>query len=296
MLVVNQIADTAGTLFDIEEEICVQHTDGRERNFKILRARQRANGTPLPPERQQSVVLKIPNLSSKEADLIALSFRHELELLCNLKRQEHIVECYGHGTLAHDQRTPYLVLRYVDGQTLKEILQSTTFSCYQMLGIVQQVTLALHSLHQFGIFHCDIKPSNVMLDYHAQKVVLIDFGSARTPEHTSSLGRARTPMYMAPEQDNGICDATTDLYALALVMYEMLTGQPIYDDAEWERLKHSSDLAVLSEKLAQNLSAVAPQHARGLADVLAGCLLWQQGQRRYRQAHSLFQALLDAFV
>ncbi len=124
----------------------------------------------------------------------------------------------------------YLVMEYVEGQTLRKVLQQTV-SFDQFFDIALQCCQALVSAHEHGILHCDIKPENIMLT-STGKVKILDFGLAkRLPrsDQSSTLKRTQilggTPAYMAPEVLlENLPDEHADLFSLGVIFYEALTG------------------------------------------------------------------------
>lgn len=123
----------------------------------------------------------------------------------------------------------YFVMEYVEGTDLRHILQSSGLQPGQALEIIAQICEALNAAHQQGVIHRDIKPANILLTT-AGCVKLADFGLARPEqeEHealTLSNAILGTPDYMAPEQKEGRSDSRADIYALGVMLYEMLTGQ-----------------------------------------------------------------------
>jgi len=123
----------------------------------------------------------------------------------------------------------YFVMEYVEGTDLRRILEGPGLQPEQALEIIAQICEALHAAHRQGVIHRDIKPANILLTTDG-RVKLADFGLARPDreEHEAltlsniSLG---TPDYMAPEQRHGQTDLRADIYALGVMLYEMLTGQ-----------------------------------------------------------------------
>ncbi len=117
----------------------------------------------------------------------------------------------------------YLVMEYVDGVNLRELLGDGRMEPEQALAIVPPVCDALEYAHAKGIVHRDIKPENLLLDRDG-RVKIADFGIASL---VGAVGeRSGTPPYMAPEQQQqGRVDRRADIYALGVVLYEMLTGE-----------------------------------------------------------------------
>jgi serine/threonine-protein kinase len=130
----------------------------------------------------------------------------------------------------------YLVMPYMSGGSLADVLvRSKTVAPAAAASIAAQVAVALDYAHRRGIVHRDVKPDNVLFDEdgHAQ---LTDFGIATARFHgrLTRHGRAMgTPHYMSPEQAMGrMVDGRSDLYALGVMLYEMLLGFPPFDGAD----------------------------------------------------------------
>ncbi len=138
-----------------------------------------------------------------------------------LARMSHpnIVTVFDHGEA---DGLFYIVMEYVDGVNLRDLLREGKMAPEQALTIVPPICEALEYAHGKGVVHRDIKPENLLLDRDG-RIKIADFGIA-------SLVGARgeksgTPPYMAPEQEKGGVDRRADIYALGVVLYEMLTGE-----------------------------------------------------------------------
>jgi serine/threonine protein kinase len=123
----------------------------------------------------------------------------------------------------------YFVMEYVDGTDLRRILRGPGLAPDQALTVISQICNSLHIAHLQGVIHRDIKPENILItnDGNAK---LADFGLARPADNESSSLTGTdvvmgTPDYMAPEQRSGQSDKRTDVFALGVMLYEMLTGQ-----------------------------------------------------------------------
>lgn len=151
-------------------------------------------------------------------------FQREARALQKL-RHPNIVPFYG---LLQTNQITFILEEYIDGPTLREVLhqnpQGMTIS--DALVYMKALCSALVFAHSNDVIHCDIKPGNVMLDSGGQ-VFLADFGIARHAESsTTTIAGAGTPAYMAPEQIRGEpVNAATDVYALGVMLFEMLAGQ-----------------------------------------------------------------------
>jgi hypothetical protein len=136
----------------------------------------------------------------------------------------------------------YLVLEYVPGKSLTDVLEEETLSLGRSLFIAKQVAAGLGAAHAAGIVHRDLKPDNVMLiERGATKdfVKVLDFGIAKVTAEGSGSPLTRlgsvfgTPAYMAPEQAAGqAVDHRADLYSLGLVLYEMVAGRAAFDSTD----------------------------------------------------------------
>jgi len=139
---------------------------------------------------------------------------------------EHIVPIYA---VDEHQGLPYLVMRYVPGRSLQERLaQRGMLELPAVLRIGMQTALGLAAAHAQGLVHRDVKPANILLESNVERVMLTDFGLARTVDDASltcSGVIAGTPQYMAPEQARGeAIDHRTDLFSLGSVLYAMCAG------------------------------------------------------------------------
>ena len=144
--------------------------------------------------------------------------------LVALLRHPCIVEIY---TVIESESSLYLVFEYVDGQTLETRLDidgRLPFS--KAKQIFEYVCRGLHYAHEQDIIHCDLKPGNIMI-YDDDKAKVMDFGVAKklADNDTGARTVAGTPAYMAPEQQKGFMRKQSDIYSLALCLYEALVGQ-----------------------------------------------------------------------
>jgi tetratricopeptide (TPR) repeat protein len=133
---------------------------------------------------------------------------------------------HPHICTLHDVGPDYLVMEFIEGETLAERLKRGKLSIQETLQYGGQIAGALAAAHAKGIVHRDLKPGNVMLT--ASGVKVLDFGLAKTAEDetiTASRAVMGTPAYMSPEQREGKpADARTDIYSLGSILYEMSTG------------------------------------------------------------------------
>lgn len=141
-------------------------------------------------------------------------------------KNEHVV---GIHDVQEDAMPPYLVMEYVEGISLQDkIDKHGPLGVKEILRIGMQIAEGLSAAHRQGFLHRDIKPANILLENGVERVKITDFGLARAVDDasvTQSGAIAGTPMYMSPEQAEGIAvDHRSDLFSLGTVLYTMCTG------------------------------------------------------------------------
>ncbi len=168
--------------------------------------------------------------------------------------------------------------RFIDGPTLKQVLrrrEGKPLPVDEALVYLKALSSALGYAHNHGVVHCDVKPGNVMID-QGGSIYLTDFGVARHAESTTTtLGFAGTAAYMAPEQIRGeAVTAQTDVYALGVMLYEMLTGRRPFRGDEWETEGQGSTIAERVRYAHVHLEPPNPQGLNTkLQDKLAAVIL-----------------------
>ena len=172
---------------------------------------------------ERYVALKVlhPELTRDEVAL--RRFQREATAVARM-RHANIIIVYEFGEA---DGSAFIVMEYVEGDTLKARL-GKSLPLAEVQRIISDVASALEYAHNRGVIHRDIKPANILITTENQ-VVLADFGIALLAQNSSSLTRGLlgTPQYMAPEQALGEpIDARSDMYALGIVLFEMLAGQP----------------------------------------------------------------------
>jgi len=175
------------------------------------------------------VALKILAPEKEQEPQFAERFMREAQALARLNHP-HIVTVYDFGETSG---LYYLLMEYVDGMNLRQLLQTRKLVPEEALAIVPPICEALQYAHELGIVHRDVKPENVLLDKRG-KVKIADFGIAKilgqAPNQSAITGAKEiigTPYYMAPEQVEKPTkvDHRADIYSLGVVFYEMLTGE-----------------------------------------------------------------------
>lgn len=204
------------------------------------------------------VALKL--LAPERADdpKFAARFEKEAQALAALNHP-HIVGVYDFGkvtTAASSGSTLYyLLMEFMDGVNLRQLLQSKRLTPKEALSIVPPVCEALQCAHDHGIVHRDIKPENLLMD-KAGVVKIADFGIAKIVGDAESIAHG-TPDYAAPEQESGRADHRADIYSLGVVLYEMLTGERPKDKLEAPSRLAQVDIRI--DELVMRALARAPE-------------------------------------
>lgn len=211
-------------------------------------------------------------------------FLREGQALARLSHQ-HVVQVYD---LFEHRKQAYMVLEYVDGLDLSELLTDGPLPVEVACIIGLQVAQALETAHYAGIVHRDVKASNVMMSRRGE-VKLMDFGIAKQDllEPMTRTGLVvGTPMYVAPEVvAGGEADARSDLYALGALLYGCLSGRRLFAHAKPENLFH----LVLAGRFPR-LGKVAPQVPWRLRGIVHR-LLATKPEKRFGSAAELRQSL-----
>lgn len=180
----------------------------------------------------RQVVIKVlhPHLA-REAEVVE-RFKREAEAASSLVHP-HICAILDYGAL---EDVVYTVLPYLAGGSMADqIERNRTLDPVDVAAVICQVAFGLDYAHRHGVVHRDVKPDNVLFDEDGN-ALLTDFGiaTARFQGRLTDSGRAMgTPHYMSPEQAMGkLLDGRSDIYALGIVMYEALTGNPPFDGAD----------------------------------------------------------------
>jgi len=178
--------------------------------------------------------------------LVAVKFLHagfanDAEFQARFERETRVMSKLNHPNCVSvvdfgvSDGAPYLVMDYVDGVTLRSVMDKGALPPNQALQIARQVLSGLAHAHKNEIWHRDVKPANIMISEeigHGQRVRILDFGLARLQgnvgrDATQTNMVVGTPNYMAPEQTvpGGSVDGRSDLYAVGVVLYEMIVGE-----------------------------------------------------------------------
>jgi serine/threonine-protein kinase len=253
---------------------------------------------------KREVALKLPLLTPLRRDLEP-RFAREREILADLSHP-NIARLFDAG-FANDGQ-PYLALEYVVGEMFTTYCDQQRLTIRERLGLLRQVLGAVQHAHTHLVIHRDLKPSNVLVT-EAGQVQLLDFGiakllsegEAKETELTQLSGRALTPDYAAPEQIAGAPITTAaDVYALGVMLYEILTGVRPYrlkrdtraalEEAILQADPIPPSRAALSETAATARATTAKKLSRALKgdlDVITIKALKKSPRERYQTATAL---------
>ncbi len=191
---------------------------------------------------ERKVAIKVMHSHLADDQAFAQRFLQEARSAARLAHP-NVVNVFDQG---EDGGMAYMVMEYLPGITLRDLLRDfTKLTPAQTLDIFQSVIAGLAAAHQAGIIHRDIKPENVMLADDG-RIKLADFGLARAASAQTDAGQALlgTIAYLSPELvSRGIADARSDVYAVGIMLYEMLTGEQPYtgDDAVHIAFQHTNE-------------------------------------------------------
>ena len=189
------------------------------------------------PQLQREVAIKAVRLqSSRESDATIDNLLQEARTVSQMQHA-NIVSIYDIG---NDPLDPYLVLEYIEGQTLQQRLQSPP-DLGEALQIMRDVLSGVAAAHERGIIHCDLKPANIMITGDGQAKVA-DFGLATLVDQATEDGEhlAGTPQYMAPEYiETRQRQTVSDVFSIGLIFYQLLTGRLAVDGEDVYQLLYA---------------------------------------------------------
>jgi serine/threonine-protein kinase len=252
----------------------LEHVIARTDRNTIYRATERATG--------RLVALKIIQLghaSPEERALWRERFLREQAAAARLKH-ENIVRVHAGGVHGEGEAlVGWLAMEWVQGTDLTRYASTVRLLPEAVvLQIATRVALALDFAHRHGVVHRDIKPANVLFDPTSGAVKVTDFGSARIADSAATRSGVMmgTPAYMAPEQLSG-ADATPqcDLYALGIMLFELLTGQRPFESESMGQL-----LALIAREAPPRLCTLRPDLPSLLEDIVSRLLAKRPEQRQ----------------
>jgi eukaryotic-like serine/threonine-protein kinase len=251
------------------------------------------------------VALKVIRPELASSPVIIQRFKQEL-ILARQVTHRNVIRIYD---LGEGEGKKFITMEYIEGETLTSLLQRQgKLSPVEAARIIQQVCLALDSAHSEGVIHRDLKPGNIMQDKEG-RILVMDFGLAHSEQAAEPLpidsttadqypqiqdftyqsqpgSVVGTVAYMAPEQALAQgADARTDLFALGIVFYELLTGKKPFPPDTPERM-----LLARKQQKAKPITEVDPDTPRALAKIVMHCLETERGDR-YQSAKGLLADL-----
>ncbi len=230
---------------------------------------------------QEEMVMKFLHQQLVSDDIAIERFIRELRLARKITHK-NIIRLFDYLDLG---KVTAISMEYFEGAALSSLIKDGPIEINAIAKIASITCDALHSAHEAGVIHRDMKPANILVDTN-HEIKIVDFGIAAASKHAESrLTRTGTligtPTYISPEQIQGkAVDARTDIYSLGIIMYEMLSGSPPYlaDDPMALIFMHV-------EGSARRIDDVNPLVPKEFADIVHKCILPDPDER--------FQSMLE---
>ncbi len=188
-------------------------------------------------------VVRVIKLVTRDRRSVYERLRREYKTLTNLPEHPHVVKVIWADRMADAKQTPYIVFEYVEGLDVSDLIDAEALSLEDAVRIVREATEGLAHLHKHGVYHQDVKPSNLL--WTDKGVRIIDFNVA-VSENDEIQGGGGTRRYLPPDYDYSSEPAASDrtdrdLYALGISFYECLTGKYPFDEQAPPIKTHAKD-------------------------------------------------------
>ena len=238
-------------------------------------------------ETSECVALKVLRPEVLEDALVMERFKNELRIARKITHK-NVCRIYEFTNI---REGPCISMEYVEGETIRSLLNRIgVFSLRSALEIARQICSGLREAHAQGVAHRDLKPENLMMD-RAGQIKIMDFGVARifaAHSKTTISAVVGTPAYMAPEQvESRAVDQRTDIYALGLIVYEMVTGKEVF--------KADTPLGIAYKQVHEAAPAprsVDPSIPENVEKLILRCIE-KEPERRFQTISELEKALSD---
>ncbi len=250
---------------------------------------------PRPGERRGDITFASMVQQGMSANLWLVWQHHYMAaMVCKLMRAEEVSDVKWRGllegegqalaTIGHpyipklyelrmDVAQPYLLMEYLPGQTVRQVLRrQDRFTVQDAVRLTMYLGCILEHVHHCGYVHRDVKPSNVML--HQGRIKLIDFGVAWRQDSRKPADKSGTPMYLAPEQcRQELLTPAVDIWALGLFLFELLTGRLPFTESDYRN--YNAPLEQRYSQLTQppmTFKAAGRRVPSGLQALVSSCL------------------------
>ena len=240
------------------------------------------------PRFERDVAVKVLPQALLHDPQFKIRFEREAKTIAALEHPS-IVPVYDFG---EDEGQPYIVMRLMSGGTLTDRLENGPIEYGPAVTIINRMAMALDAAHKKGIIHRDLKPGNILFDQYGN-AFLSDFGIARMTGSGPTLTGSQiigTPAYMSPEQVQGgtSIDSRSDIYALGVILYQMLTNQMPYDGDTPAKVMMMHILEPVPE-----INQVDPELPEGCNGIIQKSMAKDPGDR-YQTAAEMSAALKTA--
>lgn len=240
------------------------------------------------PRFERDVAIKLLPLELLHQPTFRRRFEREAKVVASLDHPA-IVPVYDFG---EEDGQPFLVMRFMTGGSLGERLKQGAISIAESARIITKLAPALDEVHAHGVIHRDLKPSNILFDQRNEPYIS-DFGTAKLKfahtKLTDTGGAVGTPAYMSPEQIQGEpeLDGRSDIYALGVILFEMLTGKHPYQT--------NTPIAIAVKHMFEpvpNLQEMEPNLPPACQEVIVQAMA-KQKEQRYRTAVEFAAAIQE---